>query len=73
MFISINFVRLQKPFHYELNLKRKQSWACEVLKHVGYTELMQTAKQEDIQRLCDNAVYYKTAPICIPCIHQADR
>ena len=35
--------------------------AREVLKHVDHTELMQTAKWEDIQRLCDDAVYYNTA------------
>ena len=40
--------------------------AMEVLKHVDHTELMQTAKWEDIQRLCDDAVYYNTASICIP-------
>ena len=40
--------------------------AREVLKHVDHTELMQTAKWEDIQRLCDDAVYYNTASICIP-------
>ena len=40
--------------------------AREVLKHVDHTELMQTAKWEDIKRLCDDAVYYSTASICIP-------
>ena len=40
--------------------------AREVLKHVDHTELMQTAKWEDIKRLCDDAVYYNTASICIP-------
>ena len=40
--------------------------AREVLKHVDHTELMQNAKWEDIQRLCDDAVYYNTASICIP-------
>ncbi len=38
----------------------------EVLKHVDHTELMQTAKWEDIKRLCDDAVYYETSSICIP-------
>ncbi len=38
----------------------------EILKHVDHTELMQTAKWEDIKRLCDDAVYYNTASICIP-------
>lgn len=40
--------------------------AREVLKHVDHTELMQNAKWEDIKRLCDDAVYYNTASICIP-------
>lgn len=40
--------------------------AREVLRHVDHTELMPTAKWEDIQRLCDDAVAYKTASICIP-------
>ena len=38
----------------------------EVLKHVDHTELMQTAKWEDIKRLCDDAVYYETSSVCIP-------
>ena len=40
--------------------------AREVLKHVDHTELMQTATWADIKRLCDDAVYYNTASICIP-------
>lgn len=40
--------------------------AKEVLRHVDHTELMQTAKWEDIKRLCDDAVHYQTASICIP-------
>ncbi len=40
--------------------------AREVLKHVDHTELMQTATWADIQKLCDDAVYYNTASICIP-------
>ena len=40
--------------------------AREVLRHVDHTELMQTATWADIQRLCDDAVYYNTASICIP-------
>ena len=38
----------------------------EVLKHVDHTELSPSAKWEDIKRLCDDAVYYQTASICIP-------
>lgn len=40
--------------------------AREVLKHVDHTELSQTARWEDIRRLCDDAVYYNTASVCIP-------
>ena len=38
----------------------------EVLAHVDHTELMPTAKWEDIQTLCDTAMYYNTSSICIP-------
>ena len=40
--------------------------AREVLKHVDHTELSPTAVWADIQRLCDDAVHYQTASICIP-------
>ena len=40
--------------------------AREVLKHVDHTVLAQNAKWEDIQCLCDDAVYYNTSSICIP-------
>lgn len=38
----------------------------EILKHVDHTELMQTATWADIKRLCDDAVYYGAASVCIP-------
>jgi len=38
----------------------------EILAHVDHTELMPTAKWEDIQTLCDTALFYNTASICIP-------
>ncbi len=38
----------------------------EILAHVDHTELMPTAKWEDIRRLCDTAVFYNTSSICIP-------
>lgn len=38
----------------------------EILAHVDHTELMPTAKWEDIQSLCDTALFYNTASICIP-------
>lgn len=38
----------------------------EMLKHVDHTELGQTARWEDIKQLCDDALHYNTASICIP-------
>lgn len=38
----------------------------EILAHVDHTELMPTAKWEDIQTLCDTAMYYNTSAVCIP-------
>ena len=40
--------------------------ARDVLKHVDHTELMPTAKWADIKQLCDDAIYYNAASICIP-------
>ena len=33
---------------------------------VDHTLLAQTATWEDIQKLCDDAMAYKTASVCIP-------
>ena len=38
----------------------------EILAHVDHTELSPTAKWEDIQTLCDTAIYYNTSSVCIP-------
>ena len=38
----------------------------EILKHVDHTLLKPFAKWEDIQKLCDEAVKYQTASVCIP-------
>ena len=38
----------------------------EVLAKVDHTVLKQTATWADIQKLCDDAVKYQTASICIP-------
>lgn len=40
--------------------------AREVLKHVDHTVLSQTATWADVRELCDDAIYYDTAAICIP-------
>lgn len=38
----------------------------EVLKHVDHTLLSQTATWEEIKQICDDAVKYQTASVCIP-------
>lgn len=38
----------------------------EVLGHVDHTLLTQTATWEEIRQICDDAIAYKTASVCIP-------
>ena len=38
----------------------------EILKHVDHTLLAQTATWEEIRQICDDAVVYQAASICIP-------
>ena len=38
----------------------------EILKHVDHTLLTQTATWAEIKQLCDDAVAYGTASVCIP-------
>lgn len=38
----------------------------EILKHVDHTLLLQTAAWEEIRQLCDDAIKYQTASVCIP-------
>ena len=38
----------------------------ELLRRVDHTVLSQTATWEEIRRLCDDAVAYGTASVCIP-------
>lgn len=38
----------------------------ELLKFVDHTQLKAFAKWEDIEKLCDEAIEYKTASVCIP-------
>ena len=38
----------------------------EIVKHVDHTLLTQTATWEEIRQICDDAVLYGTASICIP-------
>lgn len=40
--------------------------AKEILKHVDHTLLAQTAVWEEIRQICDDAVAYGTASVCIP-------
>lgn len=38
----------------------------EILKHVDHTLLLQTATWAEIQQICDDAIKYQTASVCIP-------
>lgn len=38
----------------------------EILRHIDHTQLKAFAKWEDIEKLCDEAVEYQTASVCIP-------
>ena len=38
----------------------------EILRHVDHTLLSQTATWEEIRKLCDEAIEYHTASVCIP-------
>ena len=40
--------------------------AKEVLKHVDHTLLAQGATWEEIKQICDDAVEFQTASVCIP-------
>lgn len=40
--------------------------ASEILKHVDHTLLLQTATWEEIKQICDDAIKYQTASVCIP-------
>ncbi|GFI47007.1 deoxyribose-phosphate aldolase [Lachnospiraceae bacterium] len=40
--------------------------ASEILRHVDHTLLQQTATWEEIRKICDDAMKYQTASICIP-------
>ncbi len=39
---------------------------CEILKRVDHTLLTPTAMWEDIQKTCDEGIFYQTASVCIP-------
>lgn len=38
----------------------------EILKHVDHTLLLQGAKWDEIRQICDDAIEYQTASVCIP-------
>ena len=40
--------------------------ASEMLKYLDHTQLKPVAVWEDIKKICDEAVKYKTASVCIP-------
>ena len=37
-----------------------------ILSHCDHTQLATTARWEDIRKLCDEGMLYKTASVCIP-------
>ncbi len=39
---------------------------AEILRHVDHTQLKAFAVWNDIKKLCDEAIHYKTASVCIP-------
>ena len=38
----------------------------DILKHVDHTFLKAFATWEDIEKICEEAIEYKTASVCIP-------
>ena len=38
----------------------------EIMSHVDHTLLTQTATWEEIRQICDDAIAYQTASVCIP-------
>jgi len=44
----------------------------EILKHVDHTLLSQSATWEEIRQICDDAITYGTASVCIPPSYVAD-
>lgn len=38
----------------------------DILKHVDHTLLLQGATWEEIKQICDDAIKYETASVCIP-------
>ena len=38
----------------------------DILKRVDHTLLKQTSTWEEIRKICDDAVQYQTASVCIP-------
>lgn len=49
-----------------INIKGEKMTNEEILAHVDHTLLKAIASWEDIKKLCDEAIEYKTASVCIP-------
>jgi deoxyribose-phosphate aldolase len=47
-------------------VRKKKMEQKEILKHVDHTLLQQTATWEQIKEICDDAIKYQTASVCIP-------
>ena len=54
--------RKNYPVRKEENIMNKQ----DILSHVDHTLLLQTTTWPEIMALCDDAIKYKTASVCIP-------
>jgi len=48
------------------NSRRTSEEIREILSHVDHTELRTTASWNDIRALCDDAIRFRTATVCIP-------
>lgn len=64
---------LKKVLKYEKNCNKNQIGedmkSQDILKHIDHTQLKPYASWEDIVTLCDDAVLYKTASVCVPPVY----
>lgn len=50
----------------QLHRRREKMNATDILRHIDHTQLKATASWDDIQKLCEEAIQYGTASVCIP-------
>ncbi len=53
-------------YNFDRIRKEELDMAKEVLRHVDHTLLSQQATWEEIKQICDDAIHYGTASVCIP-------